>query len=92
MPSAKHEPIETGLQEHHAWQKIGATTDQEKNAVLTIIYEIFALVVSHIQKPGPTEDRSVDVDGAIQYMVASKHHRDSLRAAIVASISSPGCL
>jgi hypothetical protein len=81
--SDNHEPIHTDFQEHLAWERIGAgIIDGEKNALLTIIYEVFALVVSHIQKIGKTQD--ISVDGAVQFMLKSKTQRDSLRTAFVA--------
>ncbi|OKO90879.1 hypothetical protein PENSUB_13180 [Penicillium subrubescens] len=81
--SDNHEPIHTDFQEHLAWEKIGAgIIDGEENAVLNIIYEVFALVVSHIQKIGKTQD--ISVDGAVQFMLKSKTQRDSLRTAFVA--------
>ncbi|GLI73684.1 hypothetical protein PoHVEF18_001904 [Penicillium ochrochloron] len=81
--SSNPELIQTDLQEHYAWERIGAgMTDEEKNTVLTIIYEVFALVVSHIQKLGKTED--ISVDGAVQVMFKSRTQRESLRAAFVA--------
>jgi hypothetical protein len=79
--SIKDEVIEGDLQEHHASQRIRAITDEEKDT-LTIIYEVFALVVSNVQKLGKTED--VSVDGAVQVMFKSKTQRDTLRAAFVA--------
>lgn len=60
MSSNDQDPIETALQEHHPWERIGASTNQQKNAVLTIIYEDFALVVRNIHLLGITQDTSVD--------------------------------
>lgn len=83
MSFKQHQPIETDLQEHHAWERIGITTHQEKDAVMTIIYEIFAAIVSHIQVLGMSGNQTID--GAVWYMFNSKIQRDSMRNAFVAS-------
>lgn len=83
MSFKQHQPIETDLQEHHAWERIGITTHQEKNVVMTIIYEIFAAIVSHIQVLGMSGNQTID--SAVWYMFNSKTQHDSLRTAFVAS-------
>ncbi|KAJ5389972.1 uncharacterized protein N7496_001040 [Penicillium cataractarum] len=83
MSSKELDSIKTDLQKHHSWERIGASTNQEKNAVLTIIYEVFTLVVRNIHLLGITQDTSVD--GAVRIILKSKTQRNSLRAAFVAT-------
>lgn len=50
---------------------------------MTIIYEIFATSVSHIQALGMSGNQTID--GAVWYMFNSKTQRDILRNAFVAA-------